>query len=80
MFIGAVALGYLAIVKFVMGEDIGGRPLLMVGILCVIGAVQFITTGVVTELVARAWMSSPDAHSYVVHESRAGRAGESDWG
>lgn len=80
LFIGAVALGYLAIVKFVLGEDIGGRPLLMVGILCVIGAVQFITTGVVTELLARAWMSSPDAHSYVVHETRAGRAGESDWG
>ena len=80
LFIGLAALGYLAVVKFVMGEDIGGRPMLMVGILCVIGAVQFITTGVVTELVARAWMSSPDVHSYVVHDKRAGRAGESDWG
>jgi glycosyltransferase involved in cell wall biosynthesis len=80
LFIGLAALGYLAIVKFVMGEDIGGRPLLMVGILCVIGAVQFITTGVVTEMLARAWLGSPGVNSYVVHDSRAGRAGESDWG
>lgn len=80
MFVGVVALGYLAVVKFFMGEDIGGRPLLMVGILCVIGAVQFITTGVVTELLARAWLGSPGVNSYVVHDSRAGRAGEADWG
>jgi glycosyltransferase involved in cell wall biosynthesis len=78
--IGFVTLAYLAGVKFLLGEDIGGRPLLLVGILCVIGAVQFITTGVVTELLARAWLSSPDAHSYVVHHEREACAGESDWG
>jgi glycosyltransferase involved in cell wall biosynthesis len=77
---GVLVLGYLAVVKFLVGEDIGGRPLLLVGILFVIGAVQFITTGVVTELLARAWLSSPDAHSYVVHGERGARAGESDWG
>jgi glycosyltransferase involved in cell wall biosynthesis len=77
---GAIVLGYLAGVKFLLGEDIGGRPLLLVGILFVIGAVQFITTGVVTELLARAWLSSPDAHSYIIHDKRGVRAGESDWG
>lgn len=76
---GALILSYLAGVKFILGEDIGGRPLLLVGILCVIGAVQFITTGVVTELLARAWLSSPDAHSYVIHSEREARAAEPDW-
>jgi glycosyltransferase involved in cell wall biosynthesis len=77
--IGLAALSYLAVVKFAFGQDIGGRPLLLVGILCVIGAVQFITTGVVTELLARAWLSSPDAHAYVVHEERVARASDGDW-
>ena len=77
--IGFAALAYLAGVKFLLGEDIGGRPLLLVGILCVISAVQFITTGVVTELLARSWLSSPDAHSYIIHEERGARAGDSDW-
>ncbi|RKZ17312.1 glycosyltransferase [bacterium] len=80
LLIGTLALLYLAGVKFILGEDIGSRPLLMVGILCVIGAVQFITTGVVTELLARAWLSSPDAHSYVVHDERAASASEAEWG
>lgn len=78
--VGALILSYLAGVKYLLGEDIGGRPLLLVGILCVIGAVQFITTGVVTELLARAWLSSPDAHSYVLHSEREARAEASQWG
>lgn len=77
--VGVAALGYLAGVKFIGGEDIGTRPLLLVGVLCVIGAVQFITTGVVTELLARAWLNSPGVHSYVVHTDRKACAGESDW-
>lgn len=66
--LGAVMLAYLAGVKFITGADIGGRPLLLVGILCLIASIQFITTGVVTELVARTWLSSPGVSSYVVRE------------
>ena len=78
-FFGAIGLGvgglgllillYLAGVKFIGGEDIGGRPLLLVGVVCLIGAVQFVTTGVVTELVARTWFSQPGVGSYVVRSS-----------
>lgn len=67
--VGMAILAYLAGVKFFQGEDIGGRPLLLVGIVCVIAAIQFITTGVVTELVARTWFSQPGVSSYVVRES-----------
>jgi len=71
--VGALILAYLAGVKFIGGEDIGGRPLLLVGVVCLIASVQLVTTGVVTELVARTWFSSPGVHSYVVREEDATR-------
>ncbi len=70
---GALILAYLAGVKFIGGEDIGGRPLLLVGVVCLIASVQLVTTGVVTELVARTWFSSPGVHSYVVREDETER-------
>lgn len=50
---GAVAMAHLAFVKFVLGEDIGGRPLLLVAILLLMFAAQFITTGIVAEILTR---------------------------
>jgi len=71
--LGAVVLGYLAVLKFGFGQDIGSRPLLLVGVLCVIASLQLITTGIVTELVARTWFSSPGVHSYVLRDVEAPR-------
>lgn len=67
--LGLLILAYLAGVKFIGGEDIGGRPLLLVGVLCLIASLQLITTGIVTELVARTWFSAPGVHSYVLRDS-----------
>jgi glycosyltransferase involved in cell wall biosynthesis len=46
-------LGWLVIVKFVLGEPIGGRPLLLVGVVCAIAALQMLTTGVLAEMILR---------------------------
>lgn len=51
--IGMLMLGWLAVVKFVLGENIGGRPLLLVSVLLMVFAVQFITTGVLAEMLTR---------------------------
>lgn len=51
--IGSAIMSYLVVVKFALGEDIGGRPLLMIGILLVVFAMQFITTGVLAEMLSR---------------------------
>lgn len=71
--VGALIMGYLGVVKFGYGEDIGHRPLLFIGILFCVAAVQFLTTGVLAELLSRtffessehphhsiAWQSDPD--------------------
>lgn len=51
--IGGLILGYLAAVKFIRHEDIGGRPLFLTGIVLVIFAMQFVTTGVLAEMITR---------------------------
>ncbi|MDZ7751608.1 MAG: glycosyltransferase family 2 protein [Gammaproteobacteria bacterium] len=63
---GGLILAYLAYAKLVLGEDIGTRPLLMLGILLVVVAVQFLTTGVLGELGARTYFATSATLPYVV--------------
>jgi glycosyltransferase involved in cell wall biosynthesis len=51
--LGAAALAWLAFVKFALGESIGGRPLLLIGVVCVLAAIQLVTTGVLAEILLR---------------------------
>jgi glycosyltransferase involved in cell wall biosynthesis len=50
--LGAAALAWLLGVKL-LGEDIGTRPLLALGFWLVLGGLQFLTTGVLAELLIR---------------------------
>lgn len=78
--IGSLALIHLSWVKFVLGEDIGGRPLLLVGILCMLMSVQFFTTGVLSELMIRTYFESGTARSYMVRNASSMNAGDqADW-
>lgn len=58
---------YLLFVK-ILGEDIWGRPLLILGITLVIGGVQLITIGIVAELIVRTYFESQDKKTYRVKE------------
>jgi hypothetical protein len=49
----------------VQGEDIGQRPLLLVGVVLVLASLQFITTGIVTELIARTYFESARVLPYL---------------
>ena len=61
--IGTLMLGYLGVLKL-MGESIGGRPLLLLGFFCVIGGLQFLMTGVLAELLVRIYFDGNHAKSY----------------
>ncbi len=61
--VGMGILGYLAALKL-LGESIGGRPLLSLGFFCVIGGLQFLTTGVLAELVVRIYFEGPHSRPY----------------
>jgi len=52
-FVGGSLMSWLLFVKFALGESIGGRPMLMISILLLVFSMQFITTGIVAEMLAR---------------------------
>jgi glycosyltransferase involved in cell wall biosynthesis len=66
---GVLALAWLAADKLVRGEAIAGRPLLMLAILLVVIGVQFICTGIVTEMLARTYFEAGSARTYLVRET-----------
>lgn len=63
---GLAILGYLGGLKLLLGEDIGGRPLLSLGFFCTIGGLQFLTTGVLAELLIRIYYGARHGQPYVV--------------
>jgi glycosyltransferase involved in cell wall biosynthesis len=71
--IGSIIEFYLLIVKL-MGEDIGTRPLFMIGILLLIGGVQLITTGFIAEILMRTYYESQSKKPYVIKEIFKGEA------
>jgi hypothetical protein len=66
--ISAAMLGYLMVVKFYYGQDIGSRPLLIVGVVLFVASLQFITTGILAELMARVYFESSNAKPYVLDQ------------
>jgi glycosyltransferase involved in cell wall biosynthesis len=68
--IGIITLGigvliniYLLILK-ILGNDIWGKPLLLLGVLLVMGGIQFITTGIIAEVQMRTYFESQRKKPY----------------
>lgn len=64
--LGTLIMGWLAVVKFGLGHDIGTRPLLLVGILLLLAAAQFLTTGVLAEMLSRTLFASLDRDVHTI--------------
>lgn len=68
--IGIITLGIGVLINFymlvlkVLGNDIWGKPLLLLGILMVMGGIQFITTGIIAELQMRTYFESQKKKPY----------------
>ena len=67
-FSATAVLSYLGGIKFFFGYDIGTRPLLLVGVVLLISSIQFLTTGVVAELMARIYFESSNVKPYIKNE------------
>ena len=61
--IGVLINLYLFILKL-LGHDIWGKPLLLLGILLVMGGIQFITIGIIAELQMRTYFESQQKKPY----------------
>lgn len=78
--VGLLILGYLASIKIFLGEDIGSRPLLMLGVLLTVMSVQFLTTGILSELIIRTYYESGDKRSYkVLNRDDVEKADDQGW-
>ena len=58
--------GYLSVLKLAFGAQIGGRPLLFLGILLIVVGVQLIVMGLLGELLVRAYHESQRKPIYMV--------------
>ncbi len=66
--LGGLALAYLIIERFVVGNPIGDRPLLVVAVLLVVVGVQLISMGLVSEMIARTYHESQGKPTYAIRE------------
>lgn len=69
--LGAVAmliLLYLGFDKFILGNDIGTRPMLIVGVMLFLSSVQLITTGILAEMMARTYFRDDGTTNYIVRQ------------
>jgi glycosyltransferase involved in cell wall biosynthesis len=64
--IGSAMLLHLGVVKFILQEDIGSRPMLTIAIMLVLMGVQTFTTGLLSELSTRTYYASNRNRSYVL--------------
>ncbi|RUQ37944.1 MAG: glycosyltransferase [Candidatus Competibacteraceae bacterium] len=64
--LGTLLLGWLFAQKLLLGANIGTRPLLLVAVLLVLMGVQFLTTGVLSELITRTYFASSASRPYVI--------------
>lgn len=70
--VGMLINFYLFILKL-FGNDIGGRPLLLLGIMLTLGGIQLITTGFLAEIMMRTYYESQNKKPYVIKEIFIGK-------
>lgn len=63
--IGAIINLYLLVLK-IMGHDIWGKPLLILGLIFLLGGIQLITIGILAEISVRTYFESQNKKTYTV--------------
>lgn len=70
--LGVLIETYLLIVKFGFGQDIGTRPLLIFGMMFILGGIQLFTIGIVMELLIRTYYESQSKRPYRIKKITIG--------
>jgi len=68
--LGAAITAYLGWVRLVLHQPIADRPLLLLGVLLAFTGVQFLTFGLLAELMARTYYESQSKPTYVIRDVR----------
>jgi glycosyltransferase involved in cell wall biosynthesis len=65
--LGAAINIYLLVLK-IMGQDIWGKPLLILGLILLLGGIQFITIGIIADINTRTYFESQNKKTYNVRK------------
>ena len=65
LFLGIIINLYLLVLK-IMGEDIWGKPILLLGMILLLGGIQLITIGILAEVSMRTYYESGSKKTYAV--------------
>ncbi len=63
--LGTLISFYLLVLK-ILGEDIWGRPIMILGFILILGGIQLITTGIIAEIIVRTYFESQDKKTYKI--------------
>jgi hypothetical protein len=77
--LGGLGLAYLGYVKFILGEDIGQRPLILISVMFVVMSIQLLTTGLLGEIISRTYFASADHKPYQVRKSSSTLSTQTQW-
>lgn len=67
LFFGMVINFYLLVLK-ILGQDIWGKPLLILGLIFLLGGIQLITIGIIAEISVRTYFESSNKKTYQVRK------------
>jgi glycosyltransferase involved in cell wall biosynthesis len=67
LFFGIIINLYLLVLK-ILGHDIWGKPLLILGLIFLLGGIQLITIGILAEINVRTYFESTDRKTYQVRK------------
>jgi glycosyltransferase involved in cell wall biosynthesis len=70
--LGLLICAWLVVRKLALGEDIGSRPLLLLGVLLIVVGVQLVSLGLVADVVSRTYHESQSKPPYYVRERIVG--------
>ena len=76
--IGAALGAYLTVFKLLTENKIGDRPLLQLAALLMVLGVQFVSTGIVADMIMRTYHESQRKPIYYVRERRRAKTGEEE--
>ncbi|MBC6992644.1 glycosyltransferase family 2 protein [Neolewinella lacunae] len=71
--VGAAINVYLLVLKL-FGNDVWGRPLLILGVLLVLAGIQLVTVGIIVEVLMRTYYESQNKRPYRIREIKRGSA------
>ncbi|SKC86617.1 glycosyltransferase family 2 protein [Ohtaekwangia koreensis] len=67
-FLIGFAINFYLLVLKIMGQDIWGRPILILGASLILAGIQFLTFGLIAELIMRTYYESQNKKTYTIRE------------